>query len=226
MTNADFARFIAAGCYHERRWWTDHGWTYIEHESRRSGRSSQDRITQPEFWNDPRYNGPIQPVVGISWYESETYCRWLTAQGHTQGWLPAGQVIRLPTWHEWERAARHSDQRPHPWGDAPPDIERANYQDTGIGRASPIGCFPGGSAVCGAQDMLGNVLEWTATPYRQPGQSLREKDFALDDRVLISWSCWGNELEYSFCGARYWDIPLGRISYLGFRLVQSLALIE
>jgi formylglycine-generating enzyme required for sulfatase activity len=226
VTNADFARFIAADAYHERRWWTENGWAYIEPGGPRYYQGEEQRITRPRIWDDARYNGPIQPVVGVSWYEAAAYCRWLTAQGQTQGWLPADQVIRLPTWHEWERTARHTDQRPHPWGDEPPDPERANYQDTGIERPSPIGCFPSGSALCGAQDMLGNVLEWTSTPYGISDQSEGKKDFTLQDRILVSWSGWGDGLADLFCGARNVDIPFLRLIVRGFRVVRSRALSE
>jgi formylglycine-generating enzyme required for sulfatase activity len=78
--------------------------------------SNEENVTLPRYWDDIRFNNPAQPVVGVSWYEAAAYCRWLTAQGHTQGWLPAEQEIRLPTSLEWERAARHTDQRPYPWG--------------------------------------------------------------------------------------------------------------
>lgn len=224
VTNADFARFIAAGGYQERRWWTEHGWAYIEPGGPRYYEGEKERITEPRLWLDARYNGPIQPVVGISWYEAAAYCRWLTAQGHTASWLAHSEEIRLPTWHEWERAARHTDQRPHPWGTTPPDPESANYADTGIGLPSAVGGFPAGAAVCGAQEIMGNVDEWTCSPMKEPGQ--HQKEFTGREAVIITYKCYPLELEHMFCGARNGDGPGNRDSNQGFRVLRSRALNE
>ena len=132
---------------------------------------------------------------------------------------------RMPTWLEWERAARHTDQRRYPWGDQPPDVEQANYGDTGIGYPSPIGCFPAGMALCGAQDLAGNVLEWTATLYQQPEHAIPQKDFTDSSGLVTSWSCYAREVETLCCGARDWFVPGYRDFSQGFRVILSRALI-
>jgi formylglycine-generating enzyme required for sulfatase activity len=161
--------------------------------------------------------------VGVSWYEAAAYCRWLTHQGHAQDWLPKDQEIRLPTSLEWERAARHTDQRPYPWGSDEPTPERANYDATEIGRPSPVGCFPAGTSVCGAQDMAGNVLEWLATSDERRQQVEPEKDFTPRDGVLVTWSAWGLGGGELLCGSRDGNDPYGwNYGFLGFRVLQSL----
>jgi formylglycine-generating enzyme required for sulfatase activity len=67
------------------------------------------RRTKPYDWGD-RFSGPNQPVVGVTWYEAVAYSRWLAAK--------TGKPYRLPTEAEWERAARHTDGRTYPWGEA------------------------------------------------------------------------------------------------------------
>ncbi len=222
VTNADFARFIAADGYTDRCWWTDHGWTFLQ-----PGRhdypweDNAQPITRPRRWDNSVYNNPIQPVIGVSWYEAVAYCAWLTDQGHSQGWLSTDHEIRLPTSLEWERAARHTDRR-YPWGDAPPDAERANYKETGIGRPAPVGCFPQGRAACGALDLAGNVMEWLATPDGAEQQIKPEKDFTPADTILVTYNDFRDEPENLCCGSRGRYFPLDWVFNQGFRLVRSL----
>ncbi len=104
----------------------------------------------PDYWNDSTWNGPTQPVVGVSWHDAEAYCRW------------AGK--RLPTEAEWEKAARGTDGRRYPWGDQW-DSSRANSGESKIGKTVPVGSYPGGVSPYGAHDLAGNVWEWVADWY-------------------------------------------------------------
>ena len=189
VTNAEYARFLAAngprGYDPAQPWWTDAGREYLLPGGFRF-EDEPAQITQPRFWAVARFNGALQPVVGVSWYEAAAYCRWLTQLGHQEGWLAIHDVIRLPTWHEWERAARHTDTRRYPWGAAPPDPERANYREAALEAGAPIGCFPAGAAACGAQDLVGNVFEWTASPWER--WSEWRKDFTTSDQVCLSFT--------------------------------------
>ncbi len=214
VTNTEYRRFIEAGGYQQQQWWTENGW------------QDKGSRTQPSYWDNAERNQPTQPVVGVSWYEAVAYCAWLTAQGQTAGWLANGDAIRLPTSLEWERAARGIDQRRYPWGNEPPDAERANYNDTGIGRPTPVGCFPAGAATCGALDLAGNVWEWTSTPYQEPELVEARKDFTQNTYVLLSYSYYNAELANLCCGARNGIYPVYRYNVRSFRCFSSRALLE
>ena len=117
----------------------------------RGGRGS------PLAWDDPAYNHPAQPVVGICWYEARAYCAWLSAQ--------TGYAYRLPGEAEWEAAARGPTGRHYAWGDDF-DAARCNGFETHVRGTTPIGVFPGGDTPEGLVDISGNVWDWTSSLFK------------------------------------------------------------
>ncbi len=227
VTNAEFARFLAAngpqGYDPAQPWWTAEGRKFLHPGGHRL--DNQDAFVRyPRYWEDASLNSPAQPVVGVSWYEAAAYCRWLTQLGRQEGWLAIHARIRLPTALEWERAARHTDTRPFPWGTAAPTAQHANYQDAGVGAPTPVGCFRTGRAACGAEDLIGNTFEWLATSYGAGTDPVPQKDFTLDSDVGLSYTYYGDDIEQLCCGARDRNDPNDRDDDCSFRVVQSRAL--
>ena len=118
VTNLQFRRFVQDKGYEKREWWSEDGWawrtgqwdTKADDDYKRwlENRPTEKR-SEPFFWHDEKWNNPLAPVVGVSWFEAEAYANWLSQQ-----W---GKPIRLPSEQEWERAARGLKGRKYAWGD-------------------------------------------------------------------------------------------------------------
>ena len=99
---------------------------------------------------------PDHPVVNITWYAAQAYADWLARI--------TGARWDLPTEIEWEKAARGTDGRIYPWGDAW-DPLKANINARGARRTSPVGVYLDDVSPYGIYDLAGNVSEWTGTNY-------------------------------------------------------------
>jgi formylglycine-generating enzyme required for sulfatase activity len=109
------------------------------------------------------------PVSGVSWTDALAYARWLEAELTTSEQAPAGLRRLLSNgWHltlpdeaQWEKAARGTEPRIFPWGNAVRK-DRANFAAAGT---VPAGSIPCPECPYGLRDMSGNVWEWTRSPY-------------------------------------------------------------
>ncbi len=121
-------------------------------------------VRPPDGWESLKLPaGGELPVTGVDWRDADAYCGWVGR--------------RLPTESEWEKAARGSDGRMYPWGDASPTIELANYEnaspDAYNGGLTEVGKYPAGASPYGVYDLAGNAAEWVADWYSD--------SFAADD---------------------------------------------
>jgi formylglycine-generating enzyme required for sulfatase activity len=204
VTNSQFWQFIDGGGYEKRRYWTEAGWAW----RLRAG------ADLAGFASDLRWGIDNRPVVGVNWYEAMAYAAWLAEQ--------TGELFRLPSEAEWERAAAGTEARQYPWGDNWKD-GMANTQEIGIGYTSAVGAFPKDATPEGIYDMGGNTWEWTLSrsgsyPYdRQDG---RENPEGTSARVLRGGACSNSKL-LARCTYRNWVAPDARVPYIGFRVVVS-----
>jgi formylglycine-generating enzyme required for sulfatase activity len=166
----------------------------------------------PPFWNDPQFNHPQQPVVGVSWYEAQKYCDWLAAARE--------RPYRLPTEAEWERAARGGPEGAlFPWGDAPPESlpNYAHRWETGpepVGQSAPnaFGLF----------DICANVHEWCSDWY-DPGYyavspERNPRGPESGQRRASRGGSWRHQIKVSRCSARSSIPPQFQYADYGFRV--------
>jgi formylglycine-generating enzyme required for sulfatase activity len=103
------------------------------------------RALAPPWWNDPDFDRPRQPVVGVTWDEAAAFAAWL-------GEIAGGRW-RLPAAAEWEHACRGGLAAPaSAWGDAPPPGEIPEGPlsapwEAGRGRPNGYGLFDMGTIV-------------------------------------------------------------------------------
>lgn len=150
ITNAQYQAFVSSGGYEQMAIWAPEIWPAVLDFVDQTGHPG------PLYWRHGRHprGEERHPVVGVSWYEAAAYARW------------AGK--RLPTDAEWVKAASWPValaghpliQRRYPWGEAM-DRARANLWGSGPGRTASVDEFHGGVSVGGAQQLIGNVWEWT-----------------------------------------------------------------
>jgi formylglycine-generating enzyme required for sulfatase activity len=218
VTNIQYARFVKEDGYQSNEYWSDEGWEW------RTGKYDDRTLeivildwlehrplskrNMPYYWHNIELSNPIVPIVGVSWFEAEAYCNWLSKKIVA---VREGYTIRLPRDDEWERASRGDDGREYPWGDDF-DKDAANTWDsdssgTGLGGTTAVCTFPQGVSSTDAWDMSGNVWEWTATWYDE------NKKY----RIVRGGSWIGYQwfARSSFCN---WSIPLMFNDDLGFRV--------
>ena len=154
VTNGQFAEFVRAGGYRDRRFWRDAAWEWI----------TETATAHPRFWKQRGGSFicrsmfgdiPFQPSwpVYVSHAEAEAYARW---KGKT-----------LPTETQFHRAAFGTlggVERRYPWGDGVPEPRHGNF-NFARWNPSPVDAHPAGISAFGVAGMVGNGWEWTSTVF-------------------------------------------------------------
>ena len=221
VTNLQFKEFMLDNGSEKKEFWSEEGWSwrtgtydtkatedYVKNQLKRR---PVEKRHEPYFWHDEKWNNPLAPVVGVSWFEAEAYANWLSKQ--------MGRAVRLPTEYEWERAARGTKGREYAWGDTFDknkvncaafwnQKDDASYAENDNAGTSIVGQFKDGNTPEGLCDLSGNVWEWTNSWY--------EKE--QTNRTLRGGS-WYHDLRSVRCADRFRNVPDFFSYVIGCRLV-------
>lgn len=205
VTNLEYTRFIESGGYSNSSLWCPAAFQWIQAEG----------ISTPAYWNDSRFNHPGQPVTGVSFFEAEAYARF------------AGG--RLPREIEWEKAARGTDGRTFPWGEAEASLTLANFAPDFVPTArAPItaDALPGGESPYGCRQMAGNVFEWCVDYFESEIPPSRNHGLFTRCRV-VKGGAWTVGESLIRPASRWGFLPKLRDNILGIRVVfEDLARAE
>ncbi|MDI6770160.1 MAG: SUMF1/EgtB/PvdO family nonheme iron enzyme [Anaerolineales bacterium] len=209
--------------------WGDEAWDWLQRAKEDKDYLVENSVLYPRYWRDPRFGLARRnaPLVGISWYEANAYCKWLLErwdgleEGQCKDNPPLEKIkeIRLPTEVDWIAAAggvgKGKDKDRFAW-DKPGEVtndeqevyRHANVRQV-IGRTTPVWMYPQGESYPHkVMDMSGNVWEWQA--------NFRDSD---RDWLALRGGSWYNYLGNARVSIRNYNHPNLRIYFIGFRVL-------
>ncbi len=220
VTNGEYAEFIAAGGYRDRRWWSAAGWAH----------RTEAELVAPRFWTRDadggwfrRRFGVVEPVPTDQPVRARVLARGagLRALGRQaaahRGGVGEGGPLRpghrpIPALPVGRRRTR------------PP--QHANLGQRHLSPA-PVGAYPAGASPLGVQQLIGDVWEWTSSgwePYPGfevfPYPEYSQVFFGGDYRVLRGGS-FGTDPAAVRATFRNWDLPIRRQIFAGFRCARD-----
>jgi formylglycine-generating enzyme required for sulfatase activity len=181
-------------------------------------------VTQVEWasvmgGNPSKFKGDDRPVEGVSWDDSQEFCRRLSGRD--------GQRYRLPTEAEWEYACRAGTVTPFCFGRTL-STEVANYDGTysygrgkkGVYRqqTTPVESFPPNG--WGLYDMHGNVWEWCQDAYAPyPNSTVKNLPTQGKPQRVLRGGSWYDAPRFCRSAARFHYASNVHNDDVGFRVV-------
>jgi len=197
-----FEHFVRAA-WNDATVWSEDGRVWRDASGRGAGRDMREAGREGNH-----------PVVAVSWFEADAYCRWNGG--------------KLPTEAQWERAACDGGAGPFPWGTEQREGVRWATKSVNFGEIR-INTAPVDEDVSsepmGLRHMVGNVWEWTADWYDRDayasGPSIDPVGPDTGRWKTIRGGSFSNLPSYSTCTHREPAEPNDVRLTVGFRCVYS-----
>lgn len=149
------------------------------------------------------------PINCVTWDDAARFC--------------AARRARLPSEAEWEYAARGTEGRAYPWGNAMP-WERLCWERDPSDGTCAVATFPRGDSPLGVHDLAGNVSEWVADWYAPYGSGESTNPRGPGDGMarVIRGASWETRDPLAVASSRRDSAsPVRRRPVVGFRCAAS-----
>lgn len=150
--------------------------------------------------------------------------RTMTLSEISEGLKVLGNQLRLPTEIEWEWVARGGSTTRFPWGDEL-DPKRVWFKENALESPHSVFEHTDQPNAFGLVDVIGNVLEWTSSPYHPSYESLvsnARRPKAFEPFMTIRGGHHKQEADMLRTARRHSFMKSDRSAFVGFRLVRSL----
>lgn len=149
VSNREFLSFIKDDGYHEKKYWTDEGWNWVQYK----------KPEHPLFWVKKMEHYELRTLLAeqpmpwnwpaeVNYLEAKAFCNWLADK--------TGKAIRLPSEEQWHHLHQlHNVPDQAEWESAPGNINLEHWAS-----ACPVDHFAFGEF----HDLIGNAWQWTETP--------------------------------------------------------------